>query len=576
MKKFLHGLTSLTLLALLGGEAVAYKLVGAKWADATTTFYVDIPELGGEKEKWNNAFESAMASWNTRTVFSFRIVRAVYADPCSSPEIGPRNGVKFDATVCGDSWGETTLAVTKMFFSRSGAFVQAGVLFNAERSWDVYADPRQNTTFDFRRVAVHELGHALGLAHEDNVPAIMSTFVGNVTDPQPDDIEATNMLYGSVLMASPSPCTIVFGSTCATTISWITPNFDAVQVWVQQVGVAGGPVPFANGSSKEGAATWIQAPPNRYVFLLYPADDVLDPESLRRGLRPLLSSVTVTAIVPSGTISANPNPCTIPSGGSTCAANITWTTQNVNSAEVWLRINGGAEVLFARDTSGSELVRWISGGNNRYEFLLYNTSGTRTALATVTVIATVQQPPPTTRTITLIVTNRLVYPINLFANGAAIGSVPGSATRTASAQVPTVALSLSWVLVRPRVGGTGPEIGEQMSGTFQIANPKDTEVLIVDNIVGDQWYFVPFINNRTSSDLLMEVNGGLQSQNRCNCVAPAFTDVAIGYYRLFSTSNVRAYRADSNYTGRYTYFDNFVPFVENQTGILRLPFSNVP
>lgn len=107
-----------------------------------------------------------------------------------------------------------------------------------------------------------------------------------------------------------------------------------------------------------------------------------------------------------------------------------------------------------------------------------------------------------------------------------------------------------------------------MSGTFEIVNPPGRQELTVDNIVADQSYFVPFITNGTGTGLLMEVNGGLQSQNRCNCVVAANTNnVAIGYYRLFSNSNVRAYRSGSNYTGQYRFFEKFLSFVENQSGI---------
>ena len=55
--------------------------------------------------------------------------------------------------------------------------------------------------------------------------------------------------------------------------------------------------------------------------------------------------------------------------------------------------------------------------------------------------------------------------------------------------------------------------------------------------------------------LAIEVNGGLQAENRCNCVAPAYTDnVRAGYYELFNNSNVRLFYENTNYTGSYLYF----------------------
>ncbi len=60
----------------------------------------------------------------------------------------------------------------------------------------------------------------------------------------------------------------------------------------------------------------------------------------------------------------------------------------------------------------------------------------------------------------------------------------------------------------------------------------------------------------------MGVNMGLTAQNLCFCTVGAFQgNIAIGYYRLYSNSNVRAYRNGSNYTGPYVYwgYDPFGP-----------------
>ena len=66
------------------------------------------------------------------------------------------------------------LAVNHLWVIGS-TIVQAGTVFNAFFSWDVHS---WTSAFyiDFRRVATHELGQALGLADDDTQPALMNTY----------------------------------------------------------------------------------------------------------------------------------------------------------------------------------------------------------------------------------------------------------------------------------------------------------------------------------------------------------------------------------------------------------------
>ena len=121
-----------------------------------------------------------------------------YGDPCRNPNFsGPRiNGVAFEPTECGDSWGELTLAITT-FWSVGDTRVQAGIAFNSNLSWNVYPGPQVGNSKEFRRVALHELGHALGLDHEEELDSIMAPFSSTLENLTADDIAGVNSIYGT-------------------------------------------------------------------------------------------------------------------------------------------------------------------------------------------------------------------------------------------------------------------------------------------------------------------------------------------------------------------------------------------
>ena len=198
MKKLcLAGVFAVVLIAIPLIEA--YVLFGYRWPQPSTTFYVDFGDAYG---LWNSAFDEAIALWNERTVFTFHRVRA-YADPCSDPnENPPKNGTAFLDTLCGEDWGSTPPLAVALTWSSDGVIIQSGVVFNNTYEWNVYSGPYQAGRWygikDFRRVAVHELGHVIGLDHEEDVPAIMGTnrMSYDIEVPQADDIAGVAALYG--------------------------------------------------------------------------------------------------------------------------------------------------------------------------------------------------------------------------------------------------------------------------------------------------------------------------------------------------------------------------------------------
>ena len=158
-----------------------------------------------------------------------------------------------------------------------------------------------------------------------------------------------------------------------------------------------------------------------------------------------------------------------------------------------------------------------------------------------------------TRIVRANVTNQLKYAINVSINDRVVGSVPAGETRYVEDSVGS-SMTVSWDLVRPTLSGRA--LGDVMGGRYNtIYNPSGSYNFTADYIIGDSQFFRPLFTNRSATALLMEVNGGSASQNRCECTAAAAsTNVHSGYYKLFSNSNFRVYRSTSNYTGAYLFW----------------------
>jgi hypothetical protein len=188
----------------------AYNSTGKRWLGGTTTFYIGMAGPAPSDSRWSNAFQAAMQQWNDKTSFKF-VSNPGYLSPCngySRSQTGTdfptgtgdaKNGVDFRPNVCGNDWGSGVLAIT-LSSSTSGQFgfgylQEADIIFNDSYKWDVYNGPRKSTV-DLGRVALHELGHALGLDHESTATAIMAPKISDLYLLQPDDIAGAQSLYG--------------------------------------------------------------------------------------------------------------------------------------------------------------------------------------------------------------------------------------------------------------------------------------------------------------------------------------------------------------------------------------------
>lgn len=205
-------LTSFLLIST-SSQLVAFEIDGSKWPTGEIEFFVDIDGTAASGITWNAAFIAAMNDWNDETSFNF-ILREQYRNPCVNDGL---NSVDFSDSFCGSAFGNSTLAVTVRRFNQAilgePALVEANIIVDQTKELNVYDGKLVQfgiQGLDFRRIALHELGHAIGLDHEATSPAIMAPNIGNLDRLQADDIAGAELLYDGVIKCAVGE--LVFGT----------------------------------------------------------------------------------------------------------------------------------------------------------------------------------------------------------------------------------------------------------------------------------------------------------------------------------------------------------------------------
>ncbi len=187
-----RGLFAAGAFLLTAASAGGYQFVSVdgkpqRWPEGRATFFTD-PAMAPDRVK---SMRSAAETWSTVPGSSFRFH---YGGPSPSADLrsltNGNNDIYFDPGL-----PPFVYAVTASIGSGE-ALREKDIVFNSGLTWTTNGSPAGAA--DVETVALHELGHALGLMHEDSVPSVMHAS-GDASIPNralyPDDEAGVRFLY---------------------------------------------------------------------------------------------------------------------------------------------------------------------------------------------------------------------------------------------------------------------------------------------------------------------------------------------------------------------------------------------
>lgn len=190
----------LALALLLALPAWAYHLTGRWWSwqdhpieDGFSIALADFPTDAGSSAEIETALTSAMSTWNDQDrdvllQYDGQGVAGLEADGHNIIGYGAYPGLS------------TTLAFAATWSYEDGAAFDCDLYFLSENDygtiyWDADSNGPASGRYDIEGVALHELGHCLGLDHSDDSTAVMYAYYNGSRSLTSDDISGFQYLY---------------------------------------------------------------------------------------------------------------------------------------------------------------------------------------------------------------------------------------------------------------------------------------------------------------------------------------------------------------------------------------------
>jgi len=170
------------------------------WPAGSITMHIMVDNTTALSDGTTRAtsIQAAMLAWNAQ-IGSVQFSPLIAAAG-SGTDKNNANELFFSAAPYDYGWDNNTLAITTIWYSGT-QMKENDMIFNTAYTWDSYRGAQHaNNVIDIHRIALHELGHVLGLDHPDDhgqsVTAIMNSTVSDIDSLQADDIAGAQSLYG--------------------------------------------------------------------------------------------------------------------------------------------------------------------------------------------------------------------------------------------------------------------------------------------------------------------------------------------------------------------------------------------
>jgi len=179
-------------------QETCYKLLGVKWNSLPINYVINPLNSGLSQEFVNSAISTSAETWDSAT--SKELINDVYIVDYNA-QYGVQNFQ--NAIAFGDYPNDNVIAVTSVWFTRIGKqIVEFDQLYNTRFTWgDSTINPE---IMDLQNIAIHELGHGVGLDDIYSTTCSAVTMYGYSTNGETSkrtleqpDITGLQKIYGA-------------------------------------------------------------------------------------------------------------------------------------------------------------------------------------------------------------------------------------------------------------------------------------------------------------------------------------------------------------------------------------------